>query len=44
MQEYNEKQKEIVKDQQYQDIARQLKKHQITTFTGFAKAQGVFNT
>lgn len=43
MKEYDEKQKEIVKNQNYQEMARQLKKHQLTTIASLAKAHGVFN-
>jgi len=42
--EYEEKQKDIVKSQQYQEQAKQMRKHQVTTIASFAKAQGVFNT
>ena len=43
MKEYDEKQKEVLKDQQQVEMAKQHKKHQITTIASLAKAHGVFN-
>lgn len=42
MREYDEKQKEALKNQQYQEMAKQLKKHQLSTITSLAHAHGVF--
>jgi hypothetical protein len=43
MREYDEKQKEALQNQQYQEMAKQMKKHQLSTITSLAKAHGVFN-
>jgi len=36
--EYDEKQKEMLKSNQYQEQARQLKRHDVTSMASFAKA------
>lgn len=43
MREYDEKQKEALKNQQYQEMANKMKRHGLSTITSLAKAHGVFN-
>lgn len=43
MREYDEKQRELMKDMQQQEMARQFKKNSISTIAALAKVHGVFN-